>query len=355
MKYTNTVSFALLSFFLSACDNTPGPSQTSMETASPEVAQSAPVYGAWGVDLGARDESVNPGDDFFQYANGNWLATHEIPEERVTYGVMLIIHERAQERVKSIIEELGAEGGIKGSPEQKVGDFYASWMDVETVNDLGIRPLQADLDRIAQIDDVADLTAEFGRLHYVNGISPISAGLGIDPMNPDRYNYNIGLGGMGLPDRDYYLDGTEQFKNIRKAYRTHIARMLDFAGVEGSGEKAGQILALETRIAGYQWIRADRRDRDKTFNPTSVAQLKVDYGNFNWDLFISSANVHDLGEVNVRHPDTISPLIALINGEPIELWKTYLTYHSISNNASLLSEEIDDANFEFWGKVLTHL
>ena len=346
------VTLMLLVFVLAACDNERTVRQTEVTSPPDEAGQSKPVYGSWGVDLDARNETVNPGDDFYSHANGNWLAAHEIPEERTSYGVSLIVHERAEGRVKAIIEELGAGGGSKGSPEQKVGDYYASWMDTVTVNELGIKPLQPDLDRIAGISNVAELTAEFGQLYYVNGISPLATGLGIDPRNPDRFNFNVGLGGMGLPDRDYYLDDTEQFKGIREAYKNHIARMLDFAAIEASNPKAEQILALETKIAGYQWVRADRRDRDKTFNPTSVSQLKQDYGNFNWDLFLSAANVHDLEEVNVNHPDTINLLIELINSEPLSVWKTYLTYRSISNNASLLSAAIDDANFEFWGKVL---
>jgi len=348
----NIVLFIWLSVFISACNDSPVTNEAPVESETPEVTQGIPVYGTWGVDLTARNEAVKPGDDFHQYANGNWFASNEIPEERVSYGVMLIVHERAEERVKAIIEELGAAGGLKGSSEQKVGDYYASWMDIEAVNKLGIKPLQPDLDRIAAISSVDELTAEFGHLYYVNGISPISTGFGIDPRDPDRYNYNVGLGGMGLPDRDYYLDESDQFKSIRDSYKKHIARMLDFAAVEASSEKAQQILALETKIAGYQWVRSDRRDRDKTFNPTSVAQLKIDYTNFNWDLFLSSGNIRDIEEVNVNHPDTINPLIDLINSEPLETWKTYLTYHSISNNASALSEEIDSANFEFWGKVL---
>jgi len=311
-----------------------------------------PAFGSWGVDLDGRDLHVSPGDDFFDYANGSWLANHEIPADRSGYSVGLEVHERAQKRVKSIIEELGNKGGDKGSAEQKVGDYYASWMDVDTINGLGMAPLQADLDQIAAIEDLAGLTEAFGRANYISGNRVISAGLGIDPANPDKYNFNIGLGGMGLPDRDYYLEDSERFQNIRKAYVAHIGEMLALAGIEGADEKAAAILALETKVARLQWIRADRRDRDKTYNPTTVVQLKKDHPGFDWDLFLVSGGIVGLVDVNLSHPNTIQPLIDLLTNEPLDTWRAYLSYHLISNNAALLSEAIDTTNFNFWGKVM---
>ena len=151
------------------------------------VEKPTPAYGTWGVDLSARDETIKPGDDFFSYANGSWLKANEIPAERSSYGVGLIVHEQAQERVKTIIEELSAASGEKGSPEQKVGDYYASWMNANSLNELGITPLKPDLTRIQGIETANDLTAEFGRLHYIGGISPISHSLGIDPADPNKY------------------------------------------------------------------------------------------------------------------------------------------------------------------------
>lgn len=308
-----------------------------------------PVFGNFGIDLDARDEQSSPGDDFFRYVNGSWLDQHEIAPERTSISVSLMLHERAQERVKAIIEELGAKSGAKDTPEQKVGDYYASWMNTDTLNKLGISPLNADLARIAAIKDRTALTREFGMSLYVSGIRPIYASLGIDPIDPDKYNLSVGLDGMGLPDRDYYLEDTERFIKIRAAYKTHIAKMLAFANLANA---SGLILELETTIAGYQWTRADRRDRTKTYNPTTVAELKIKYPDFDWELFLEAGGVKGLVDINVSHPDTIKPLIELINTLPLDTWKAYLSYHLISNNAALLSEEIDSANFEFWGKVL---
>ncbi|WP_423928437.1 M13 family metallopeptidase [Dokdonella sp.] len=322
------------------------------ETSSAVAETAQAAIGNWGVDLSGRNEGIAPGDDFFLSANGNWLDAHDIPPDRSSYGVGVEVHERAQERVKAIIEELGSQGGAEGTPEQKVGDYYASWMDTETVNSLGVAPLQGDLDRIAAIADMAGLTEEFGRAGYVGGARVIDASLGIDPADPDKYNLNIELGGLGLPDRDYYLEDTEQFGKLRAAYVAHMAEMLTLAGIDDADAKAIAIMELETRVARLQWARADRRDRDKTFNPTSVAILKTDYPGFDWDLYLASGGINGLEEINVSHPDTIQPLIELLGSEPLETWKAYLSYHLISNNADFLSAEIDDANFKFQGTVM---
>lgn len=344
------INLLLLVAVLAGCEQ---PETESAQVPEPEpVEPPGPVYKPWGVDLDARDLDTNPGNDFHRYVNGNWLDNNEIPPERSSWGVGLLIHERAQERVRTIIEELASQSGAKGTPEQKVGDYYASWMDTASVNGKGIAPLQPDLDRIAAIEDADGLASEFGKHYYISGTSPFSAGLGINPRNPDEYNINVGLTGLGLPDRDYYLEDSERLQKIRDEYLVHIAQMLDFAGYENSAEKAQVIFDLEKKIAELQWIRADRRDRDKTYNPIKVADLKTSHPDFNWDTFLASHNLAFLEEVNLLHPNTIEPLILLVNNESIATWKDYLSYHLISNNAATLSQEIDDANFEFWGKIV---
>jgi putative endopeptidase len=343
------LAVVLLGALLTACDSVP--EQPDPSGAVQSVAQ--PAIGQWGVDLTVLDPAIDPGDDFFAYVNGAWLEEHPIPPDRSSFGMMLIVHEQAQERVRDIIEEQAARSGAPGTPEQQVGDYYASWMDTDTLNARGIGPLEADLRRVAAIDDLDALTEEFGRAHFVAGVSPIAQGIGIDPRDPNRYNLNIGLGGMGLPDRDYYLDQSEQFAGIRQAYQAHIASMLDFAGIPDSSTRAADVLALETRIAQYQWPRAERRDRDKTLNPTRLADLERDHPDFDWRRYLAAGEIRDLEQVNLLHPDTLAPLIALIHETPLATWRVYLTYHLISNNADVLSEEIDAANFDFWGRTLS--
>jgi len=337
-------------YLLVACGGSP--TQTTEVTTAEDTAIAKPFFGAWGVDVANLDENIAPGDDFFRYVNGKWLDENEIPADRASYGLRLILHETAQAQIRGIIEELGAKDSAKGTPEQKVGDYYASWMDIKTLNSKGIAPLKNDLERIASIKNTDELAAEFGRVHYVFGTTPIYQGLGIDSRDPDRYLINIGLGGLGLPEKSYYQDETEKFQTIRGEYRDHIAEMLGLAGVEGALTKADEVLALETKIASYQWDRAERRDRDKTNNPMTIVDLKTAHPDFNWNGYFEAGNISGITEVNVNHPDTIKPLITLINNESLAVWKHYLTYNMVSNNGSVLSEEIDTANFNFWGKVI---
>ncbi|MFN3239414.1 MAG: M13 family metallopeptidase [Pseudomonadales bacterium] len=339
---------------LASCGGKPADSEATADTAEVAAAEpQQPVFGDWGVDLSTMDTSVKPGDDFFRYMNGKWLDANEIPADRSSHGISLALHEQAQEQVREIIEELGAKNSPMGSPEQKVGDYYKSWMDTETLNKKGIAPLQADLDRIAAIENTQQLAAEFGRMHYVFGASPIGQSLSIDPRDPDKHLLVVYLSGLGLPDKSYYQDDAERFAEVRRQYVPYIASMLEFAGVDNSAEKAANIMALETAIAEYQWDRADRRDRDKTNNPTLLSELKQRHPEFAWDTYLDAGRVEGISEVNLSHPDTVAPLVKLINEQPLQTWKDYLTYHMVSNSAGVLSEEIDAANFEFWGKVIS--
>ena len=226
-------SVAATALLLVACgdntsDNNAGDAQKT--AAVPQAAK--PELGTFGIDLTAQKTDVKPGDNFFAYMNGHWLDTFELPADRTNYGAFTVLSERSRDRVKTIIDEVSSGNYPAGSVEQKIGDYYASYMDVDAVNARGIEPLRPTLDAIAGIETVADLTKAFGREELDGSVSPVTAGLGIDRENPDRYILNIGLGGMGLPDRDYYLEDSERFATIREAYKAHITEMLAFAGVE---------------------------------------------------------------------------------------------------------------------------
>ncbi|TNE63875.1 MAG: M13 family peptidase [Alphaproteobacteria bacterium] len=348
------LSVATSALLLAACGEPTDNKAEKQGTEQAAAAQQAEL-GDWGVDLSARNEAVKPGDDFFRYTSGGWMDSYEIPADRTGYGAFYALRDRSEERVKDIIEDVSAKEAAKGTPEQKVGDYYASWMDTDAVNALGISPLQPDLDRINAISDMAGLIDAFGNAVYDNSNSPIQAGWDFDRKNPDIYELDIVTGGLGLPDRDYYLDQTEDFQKIRDAYVAHIAQMLNFAYGDEAKAKAGAdaVLALETRLAEKQWARAERRDADKTYNPTTLDQLKADYPGFDWDAFLKAHGYEQkIEDLNVSYPSATGPVIDIVNSTDLETWKTYLTYHLISSNAYLLSNEIDDANFAFYGKVL---
>lgn len=352
MKFFLKTSVAAVALMAAACSDNQQTNTTEDGAATVAEAAAKPELGTWGVDMTAAKPDVTWGDNFFVAANGTWLDTFEIPASRTGYGAFNVLADRSRDRVKAIIDDLAAGSFEPGSIEQKISDYYNAYLDVEAVNALGITPLQPSLDRVAVIQSMDDLVRVFGREGLEGGEAPITLFVGLNRGNPDRTVLNIGLGGMGLPDRDYYLQDSERFIGVREAYVAHIAQMLGFAGIEGAQEKAAAILALETRIAEQQWPRSERRNRDRIYNPMSYADFKAEYTGFDWDSFLAENGVEGLEDVNVSHPEPVAAAIGIINSASLDDWKAYLSYHLISNNAALLSEEIDNANFDFYGRTL---
>lgn len=338
---------------LTGCDKNTTAQNTAAQKEAP-AAQTAEVkkaeLGSFGVDLSARNLDIKPGDDFFMYASGTWYDNYEMPADKTRFGAFTALAERSEEQVKEIIDSL-VDGKDLNAEEKMVADFYNAYMDVETLNKKGIEPLKPVLNKIAQVEDTNGLTRVFGSAWLDGTTAPIGGGMWFNRLDPDQYQMSVGVGGLGLPDRSYYLADNERFKEIREAYVKHIAQMLNFADVADAEEKAKDILALETKIAEVQWPREKRRDRDLTLNQIKREELAKEYPGFNWDAYFEETG-YQVPHLNISQPQPVKDVIELINNERLDVWKDYLTYHAISNNASLLSEEIYAANFEFFGKEL---
>jgi putative endopeptidase len=322
---------------------------TEATTATPARAPAA--IGAWGVDLAARDLNVKPGDDFARYAQGTWMANTQIPADRTRWGTFDILREKADRDARTIIEEVALAGGAPGSNQQKIADFYNSFLNQEAINAAGIAPLQAELDAIAALRTHEQTI----RLISTPGIavnSPIAVFVGLDERNPDRYICNMTHAGLGLPEREFYRRTDGEFPNIRAAYVAHIERMLTFAGQTGGAAKARAILALETRIAEHHWPVADRRNRDRTYNLKTRAEVRALAPNFPWDASFDAAGLGGVQEVVISELSSIGPLANLFMQTPVSSWRSYLTYHLILNNAAVLPQAIDDENFDFYGRTL---
>jgi putative endopeptidase len=330
------------------------PSTTDILTdvAFSESAADTPELGSFGVDLSQQDLSVEPGDDFFRYMHGRWLDEYELPPSRSNHGAPNEIVDRSDARVRLIIEELAASEPAAGSMARKIADYYLSYLDTERLDELGIEPLRETLTRIQQIKTKADLIQALGRSEIDTTASPIQFGVTIDRSNPDIYQVGVSVGGLGLPDRDYYLEDTEQFISTREEYVSHIARMLTFADIPDAAVKASAILQLETSIAQHLWPRDQRRNSDLTYNPMTYLDFKQEYPDFDWDSYFNAAGVDSFSDLNVYYPSAMSPIIELIDKTSIEDWKSYLSYQLISNNATVLSSAIDNENFHFYSTVL---
>ena len=233
-------------------------------------------------------------------------------------------------------------------------DFYASYMDRAARDAAGIAPLKPMLARFAAIDGKPALVAAFANSGIDGSDAPLGLGVSTDRKDPDQYLVSLGLGGLGLPDRDYYLNQDARFARIREAYLAHIQRMLGFAGVSGTDAKARAeaILALETALAKPQWDRVKLRDRDKTYNVVSFTELKARYPGYDWDAQLRGQGMPVPERLNIPTPDAVQPVIDVINATPLATWRDYLAFHAIDGNAGFLSREIDDASFAFNGKVL---
>ncbi|GAA4901430.1 M13 family metallopeptidase [Ferrimonas pelagia] len=348
MKRT-ALALALATAYLTGC-GTSTTSPTGAETKLVQAVGGQPELGSFGVDLSARDESVKPGDDFFAYASGSWYDSFVMPADKTRYGAFTALAERSEKQVKAIIDDILSRDKLS-EQEQLIADFYRAYMDTETINQLGISPIQDTLTQIRDIQSTADLTTVFGQAWLTGADTPIAGSMWFNRLDPNQYEMSIGATGLGLPDRAYYLEDAERFVSIRNAYLAHIAEMLQFAGVSDAEQRAEAILALETKMAEQQWPREKRRNRDLTLNQIKRADLAAQYPGFDWDRFFAPSG-YQVPQLNIAHPEPVKAMIELINQEPLAVWQDYLTFHTITNNAGLLSAEIEAANFGFYGTTL---
>ncbi|WP_283710549.1 M13 family metallopeptidase [Pseudoalteromonas prydzensis] len=351
MKKT-LIAATLAATFLAGCSKPETTETTAPKTAVETTTAPAekPELGSFGVDLTARNEAVKPGDDFFMYASGTWYDTYVMPADKTRYGAFSGLAERSEERVKEIIEEIAARDDLNAE-EQLIADFYNAYMDTETLNKLGVAPIKPLLTEINDVSSTDDLTKLFGQA-WLSGVnSPIGGGMWFNRLDPNKYEMSLGAGGLGLPDRSYYLEDSERFEKTRNAYVAHIAQMLELAGVDNTTKRAQAILALETKIAQGHWPREKRRNRDLTLNQIKRSELNSTYPGFNWDLYFAQTG-YQVPQLNVSQPEPIKAMIELINQEDLAVWKDYLTYHALSSNAELLSEDVFNTNFAFYGKEL---
>ena len=318
------------------------------------AADDKPELGTFGIDLTNRDLATKPGDDFNRFVNGHWLDTYVLKDYEVRFGAFNALADRSELQQREIIEGLQGRTDLKpGSNEQKIRDFYASYMNTAARDAAGIKPLQPLLGRIAGIDSQAKLIAAFGHSDIDGTEAPIGMGIDVDRKDPNRYLVSVGVGGLGLPDKDFYLNQEPRFAQIRAAYVEHIAAMLGFAGAKDAKPRAEAILALETEIAKQHWDRAQRRDRDKTYNLRTFAQLQQEFPGYDWKAHFTAQGLKTMpAQVNVTTPSSVSPIIDIVKKTPLNVWRDYLTFHAVRGHAPLLSSEIDRTAFAFNGTVL---
>jgi endothelin-converting enzyme/putative endopeptidase len=296
------------------------------------------------------DLAYAPGDDFFRYANGQWLDTTEIPADLSNYGMFTALALEAEEQVQEIILDLAADHPAQGTIEQKVGDLYGSWMDTETVETLGLAPAQPYLDAIAAASTHEDIRALFADIHQQ---APLGVGIIPDPADTTRYTVFVGQGGLGLPDRDYYTDlENENYARYREAYVAFIAQMFDLAGIEGGAERAQSIMDLETRLAEVHWTQARSRNIQEIYNPMPLEQLSALAPQLDFTAAMANLGLDSVATYLVAQPSAIEGTARIFEETPVSVWQDYMTFHFLQNNADNLPVAFDQANFDFYGHTL---
>jgi putative endopeptidase len=327
---------------VAGCNNAPS---------TPPPAPPAPASS--GLDLAAFDKSVRPQDDLFRHVNGGWLAKTEIPADKASYGSFDMLFDKSQADLRAIVEE-AAKSTTKtpGSEAQKIGDFYDSFMNEARAEELGLGPLKEELAAIDALTTKTDLARHFGHFFKLNLINPIVGYVDGDAKEPGKEILYLYQGGLGLPDRDYYLKPDAKLNEYRQKYVTFLTEMLKLSDDSAPGKTAENIFALENRLARSHWTNVESRDAVKTYNKVAVADLAKQYPGFDWAAFTAELGISQIPAVVVSQPSYLKSLAATVNETPVDRWKPYLKASLLNGFAPYLSKQYADLEFGFYRQTL---
>ena len=320
------------------------------------------TVGASGIDLKSMDRSISPGNDFFRYVNGTWLRDTPIPSDRGRWVEFTRLDDLNTQRNRAILE--AAASSPRNPEEIKLGDFYASLMDEKDIEARGLAPLKPELARIAAIANAADLARALAQssrdaLPVLPGgggaipTAPIAPGVAVDIKNPGRYLPSLSQGGIGLPDRDYFLiENNPGFAKARDAYRLHLAAMFRLAGMDDVEGRAARVYALEERIAKSHWTRVELRDPARRYNLVARAELAAKFPGLDWDAFLQAVGFDGQATIQVTEPGAIAGVAAAARDVPLADWRDYLAYRVVRGFALAAPNAIVEENFAFEDKTL---
>ena len=322
-----------------------------------------PEVGAFGFNVEGMDRSVTPGDDFVRYAVGKWIDTTEIPPDRSSVGNIALIKEKVSARIRGIIEDAATNNPPEGSDARKIGDYFASFMDEAHIEQLGADPLQAELDAIAAIHTRKDLSAALGEslradVDVLNlGTYSTARILGLwvaeDLNDATKYRPYLLQGGLGMPDRQYYLGANPRYAELRTRYEAHIAGMLRLAGITEPEARAKRILALEMAIAKAHVSVAETNDFARGNTVWLRSELSAKAPGLNWTAFLTAAGLNNQPRFGAWQPSAIAGISSLTVSQPLQAWKDYLVFHTLENAAPFLSKTFVDEHFAFHGQAVS--
>ncbi|MCW3849096.1 M13 family peptidase [Sphingomonas sp. LB-2] len=315
-------------------------------TPPPPPPRPQPTFGTFGFDVAGMDRSVTPGDSFYNFANGTWAKNTPIPSDKANYGAFNLLADLSQKRTNQILEEL------KGDPNSKIGVAYSTYLDTATIEAKGLAPIKPWLNQIAGLKGKAGYPALLAQADR-NGVRiPFGCFVNQDDKNPEVYVLNMGQGGLGMPDRDYYLSTDAKLVETRAAYLKHITNVLTLAGEPNAPARAAAILAFETNIAKVSWTRIDSRDANKTYNMMTVAELKKKAPGFDFAAYYAGIGAN-VDKVIVAQPSAITGIAKLIRTTPLAVLKDQLLVRSLDSFSDVLPTAFDKESFSFSGTVLS--
>jgi putative endopeptidase len=311
-----------------------------------------PQYGDWGFDLAGANTAIAPGDDFFRYANGTWIDHTEIPADKGAYSLRLAMTDQVEQRLHGIMEIAAKQAGHQPDTlEGKVGAFYKSFMDDARIEKMGAGAIAPQLATVRNAKTRGELAGLMGRTNSDLESSLFNFGIDVDLKDPKRYAVYVGQGGLGLPDRDYYLKS--DFAAQKAAYRKHLATMLKLVGWANADGAANAALAFETQIAKESWSKTEQRDPIATYNPMSIAELQTLAPGFDWPRFLREAKLGDRQRIIVAEKSAFPKLAVLYARTPIATLKAWQAAHIADNAAYYLSKPFQDAYFQLHNKTLS--
>ncbi len=335
---------AALLITLSACS----PQAPTATTQSPATESSLHS----GLLLDNMNLGVRPGNDFNAFVNGTWIDNTDIPGDKQGYGIGTILRDQSQDHVKAIIEESATGDFVKGTDEQKVGDLFSSYMDVATRNRLGTTPLKSDFERIDALSSPEELAVYFAEANKAGMNMPFALAQYVDFKDPNTYMMYTWQGGLGLPDREFYFPADEKAQVIRSKYVEHIEKMFELADLPDAEDSAQSIMALEVALATEHMKKEQTRNMVALYNKIPTQDLSDIMPNFAWGAFLSEAGIADIDGVVVTQIDYMKALDDIMQRTPIDTWKTYLKWSVLNASSNMLSEALDQQNFEFYSKTL---
>src|SRR3954452_22175544 len=313
-------------------------STTAAFAADAKTAPAAPItaerYGTWGFDVQGMDRTVKPGDDFFKYVNRSWLAKTQISADKTAYGGVGVLSDLSEARVHALLDKWAADKSLKaGSDEAKVAAIYRTFLDEATVEKLDGKPLQPYIDRIKAAQTYDDVAKLMGRSAGALGSSFFNAGIGDDAKNPDKSTLYLSQSGLGLADREFYL--RDNFKAQKDRYQQYVADMLKLINWAEPEKNAADVVAMETKIAEAHWTRSEGRDRDKTYNPTTVAELEKNAPGFPWKVAFKEAGLDKVDHAVVRQNTALPKIAKIFADTPVATLKAWEAFHTADDPAPL--------------------